>query len=201
VTREVVIADTGGANFASLRFAFERLGARVRITADGPSIASAERLILPGVGAAAHAMRHLREAGLINVLRTLTQPVLGICLGMQLLFERSDEGRTECLKLLPGTVRALQPEAGHPVPHMGWNELRYLQADPLLDGVTSGDHAYFLHSYAVPVTGHTLASANYGLAVSAVVRRRNFWGTQFHPERSSAIGSQVLENFLRIEAP
>ena len=201
MTREVVIADTGGANFASLRFAFERLGAHVRITADGPTIASAERVILPGVGAAAHAMSHLREAGLINVLRTLTQPVLGICLGMQLLFERSDEGRTECLKLLPGTARALQPEAGHPVPHMGWNELKNLQSDPLLDGVTSGDHAYFLHSYAVPVTGHTLASANYGLAVSAVVRRRNFWGTQFHPERSSTLGSRVLENFLRIEAP
>jgi imidazole glycerol-phosphate synthase subunit HisH len=198
VTREVVIADTGGANFASLRFAFERLGARVRITADGPTIASAERLILPGVGAAAHAMKHLREAGLINVLRTLTQPVLGICLGMQLLFERSDEGRTECLKLLPGTVRALQPEAGHPVPHMGWNELKNLQPDPLLHGVSSGDYAYFLHSYAVPLTEHTLASANYGLAVSAVVRRGNFWGTQFHPERSSAIGSRVLRNFLRI---
>ena len=201
MTSEVVIADTGGANFASLRFAFERLGAHVRITADGPTIASAERVILPGVGAAAHAMRRLRDAGLINVLRTLTQPVLGICLGMQLLFERSDEGRTECLKILCGTARALHPEAGHPVPHMGWNELRNLQSDPLLDGVTNGDHAYFLHSYAVPVTGHTLASANYGLAVSAVVRRRNFWGTQFHPERSSTLGSRVLENFLRIEAP
>lgn len=198
MTREVVIADTGGANFASLRFAFERLGAYVRITADGPAIASAERVILPGVGAAAHAMRHLREAGLINVLRTLTQPVLGICLGMQLLFERSDEGRTECLKLLPGAVQALQPGAEHPVPHMGWNELKNLQPDPLLHGVASGDHAYFLHSYAVPVTEHTLASAHYGLAVSAVVRWRNFWGTQFHPERSSAIGSRVLKNFLRI---
>jgi imidazole glycerol-phosphate synthase subunit HisH len=201
VTREVAIADTGGANFASLRFAFERLGAYVRITTDGPAIASAERVILPGVGAAAHAMRHLREAGLINVLRTLTQPVLGICLGMQLLYERSDEGRTECLKLLPGAVQALQPGAEHPVPHMGWNELKNLQPDPLLHGVSSGDYAYFLHSYAVPLTEHTLASANYGLAVSAVVRRGNFWGTQFHPERSSAIGSQVLENFLRIEAP
>jgi imidazole glycerol-phosphate synthase subunit HisH len=200
VTREIVIANAGGANLASLRFAFERLGAHVRITADGSAIASAERVILPGVGAAAHAMRRLREAGLINVLRTLTQPVLGICLGMQLLFERSDEGCTQCLRLLPGTVRALEPETGHPVPHIGWNELKHLKSDPLLHGVASGDHAYFLHSHAAPVTEHTLASARYGVPISAVVRRGNFWGTQFHPERSSAIGSRVLQNFLRIEA-
>jgi imidazole glycerol-phosphate synthase subunit HisH len=199
VTQEVVIADTGGGNLASLRFAFQRLGAFVRITADGSAIASAERVILPGVGAAAHVMRRLREAGLLNVLRTLTQPVLGICLGMQLLFERSDEGRTECLKVLPGTVRALEPETGHPVPHAGWNELKDLRSDPLLQRIEDGDHAYFLHSYAAPVSEHTLASASYAVPVSAVVRRGNFWGTQFHPERSSAIGSRVLQNFLKIE--
>lgn len=197
--QEVVIADSGGTNLASLRFAFQRLGAFVRVTADGSAIASAERVVLPGVGAAGHAMRRLRETGLINVLRTLTQPVLGICLGMQLLFERSDEGRTECLRLLPGTVRALEPETGHPVPHVGWNELKRLRSDPLLHRIADGDHAYFLHSYAVPVSQHTLASASYGVPVSAVVRRGNFWGTQFHPERSSTLGSRVLQNFLKIE--
>jgi glutamine amidotransferase len=195
---EVVIVDSGGANLASLRYALERLGARAAVTADGSTIASAERVVLPGVGAAAHAMRRLREAGLINVLRTLTQPVLGICLGMQLLFERSAEGRTECLKLMPGAVEALEPAAEHPVPHMGWNELRPLKSDPLLHGVASGDHAYFLHSYAAPMTEYTLASADYGRAVAAVVRRGNFWGTQFHPERSSATGTRVLRNFLSL---
>lgn len=195
---EVVIVDSGGANLASLRYALERLGARAEVSADGSTIASAERVVLPGVGAAAHAMKCLRAAGLVNVLRTLTQPVLGICLGMQLLFERSAEGCTECLKVLPGAVEALKPAAEHPVPHMGWNELRPLRGDPLLQGVARGAHAYFLHSYAAPMTEHTLASADYGRAVAAVVRRGNFWGTQFHPERSSATGARVLENFLAL---
>lgn len=195
---EVVIVDSGGANLASLRYALERLGASAQVSADGSTIASAERVVLPGVGAAAHAMKRLQAAGLVNVLRTLTQPVLGICLGMQLLFERSAEGCTECLKVLPGAVEALEPAAEHPVPHMGWNELRPLKGDPLLLGVARGAHAYFLHSYAAPMTEHTLASADYGRAVAAVVRRGNFWGTQFHPERSSATGARVLENFLAL---
>lgn len=195
---EVVIVDSGGANLASLRYALERLGARAAVSADGSTIASAERVVLPGVGAAAHAMTCLRAAGLINVLRALTQPVLGICLGMQLLFERSAEGCTECLKVLPGAVEALEPAAEHPVPHMGWNELRPLKPDPLLRGVARGAHAYFLHSYAAPMTEYTLASADYGRTVAAVVRRGNFWGTQFHPERSSATGARVLENFLAL---
>lgn len=195
---EVVIVDSGGANLASLRYALERLGASAQVSADGSTIASAERVVLPGVGAAAHAMKRLQAAGLVNVLRTLTQPVLGICLGMQLLFERSAEGCTECLKVLPGAVEALEPAVEHPVPHMGWNELRPLKGDPLLQGVARGAHAYFLHSYAAPMTEHTLASADYGRAVAAVVRRGNFWGTQFHPERSSATGARVLENFLAL---
>ena len=190
--------DSGGANLASIRYALERLGARAVISADGSTIASAERVVLPGVGAAMQAMRRLREAGLITVLKTLTQPVLGICLGMQLLFESSDEGRTECLKVMPGGVQALRPGAQRPVPHMGWNALQPLKPDPLLTGVSSGDHAYFVHSYAAAVTEYTLASANYGCAFSAVVRRSNFWGTQFHPERSSTLGARVLKNFLTL---
>ncbi|HYL02500.1 MAG TPA: imidazole glycerol phosphate synthase subunit HisH [Steroidobacteraceae bacterium] len=195
---EVVIVDSGGANLASLRYALERLGARAAVSDDGPTIASAERVVLPGVGAAAPAMRRLQDAGLIGVLRTLAQPVLGICLGMQLLFDRSEEGPTECLKLLPCAVQALTAAPGLPVPHMGWNEIRRLQSDPLLHGVASGDHAYFVHSYAAPVTEHTLASADYGQALAAVVRRGNFWGTQFHPERSSVTGARVLRNFLAL---
>jgi imidazole glycerol-phosphate synthase subunit HisH len=194
---EVVIVDSGGANLASLRYALERLGARTRVSADGATIASAERVVFPGVGAAPHAMERLREAGLINVLRTLTQPVLGVCLGMQLLFERSEEGPTRCLGILPSVAQGLKPAPGRPVPHMGWNELKVLRADPLLEGVEDGEYAYFVHSYAAPVTEHALASSDYGVAIAAVVRRANFWGTQFHPERSGPLGARVLENFLK----
>jgi glutamine amidotransferase len=196
---EATIVDSGGANLASLVYAFDRLDCRTVITADGSTIASAERVVLPGVGSAGHAMRRFKEAGLVSVLRTLTQPVLGVCLGMQLLFERSEEDKVECLRLVPGTVRKLCSTPGHPVPHMGWNELKDMTSDPLLEGVSRGTHVYFVHSYAVPVSEHTVASTDYGTALSAIVRCRNFWGTQFHPERSGAAGAHVLANFLRIE--
>jgi imidazole glycerol-phosphate synthase subunit HisH len=195
---EAVIVDSGGANLASLRYALERLGARSHVSRDAATIASAARVILPGVGAAGHAMARLRAAGLTGVLQTLEQPVLGICLGMQLLLALSEEGRTECLGLLPHAVLRLSSAPGRPVPHMGWNQLCRLRPDPLLEGVPDGAWAYFVHSYAAPLTEHTLASAEYGAALSAVVRRGNFWGTQFHPERSASAGARVLENFLRI---
>ena len=196
--KTVVIVDSGGANLASLQFALKRLGARGEVSANVRTITRAARVLLPGVGAAAQAMRRLHALGLSAVLRALTQPVLGICLGMQLLFERSEEGDTDCLGVLPYKVRGLDPGPGRPVPHMGWNTLRRLKSDPLLDGVADGDFAYFVHSYASPLTPYTLASAEYGTPLSAIVRRDNFWGTQFHPERSSATGAQVLQNFLRL---
>ena len=195
---EAVIVDSGGANLASLRYALERLGARTQVSNDARTIASAARVVLPGVGAAAHAMERLHAAGLTSVLRALTQPVLGVCLGMQLLFQLSEEGLTECLGVLPYAVRRLRSAPHRPVPHMGWNQLCQLRPDPLLEGVPDGAYAYFVHSYAAPLTQHTLASTEYGAAVSAVVRHENFWGTQFHPERSAAIGARVLANFLRL---
>jgi glutamine amidotransferase len=195
---EAVIVDSGGANLASLRYALERLGARTQVSNDARTIARAARVVLPGVGAAAHAMERLHAAGLTSVLRALTQPVLGVCLGMQLLFQLSEEGLTECLGVLPYAVRRLRSAPHRPVPHMGWNQLCPLRPDPLLEGVPDGAYAYFVHSYAAPLTRHTLASAEYGAAVSAVVRHENFWGTQFHPERSAATGARVLANFLRL---
>jgi imidazole glycerol-phosphate synthase subunit HisH len=280
---DVVIVDSGGANLASLRFALERIGARALVTADGSTIASADRVILPGVGAAAHAMERLRRARLTDVLRALTQPVLGICLGMQLLFQRSEEADqcpqqddhssqqgdhalqqadqpfrrgdqrfaggepsfpeveaaeevywfdrsskkikkypspvvrsaglltaapqvpqsaapsgTTCLRILPGSVERLIPTRDRPIPHMGWNTLQNVSPDPLLDGVNEADYAYFVHSYALPITEHTLATTDYGGAMSAIVRRANFWGTQFHPERSGTTGERILQNFLRL---
>lgn len=196
---DVVIVDTGGANLASLRYALQRLNCRAEVTLDGQTIASAERVLLPGVGAAGHAMRRLRDSKLIEVIRTLTQPVLGICLGMHLLFQRSAEGPTACLNLLPYAVESMSVLPGLPVPHMGWNQIRSLRNDPLLEGLKSGDHVYFVHRYAAPVNEHTLASSEYGIAIAAVVRHRNFWGAQFHPERSGAAGSQMLANFLRVQ--
>jgi glutamine amidotransferase len=194
-----VIIDSGGANLASLQFAFERLGAQTCVSADPAAIAAAARVVLPGVGSARDAMQRLRKSGLAEVLPRLTQPVLGICLGMQLLFRHSEEGSTDCLGILPDEVRRLKPAAGRPVPHMGWNQIVPAGGDPLLEGVAANDYVYFVHSYAAPVSRLTLATADYGIAVSAVVRRDNFWGTQFHPERSAETGALILANFLRLK--
>lgn len=195
---DAVIIDSGGANLASLQFAFERLGARTQVTSDADTIRRAPRVVLPGVGAAANAMQRLRNSGIAELLPALEQPVLGICLGMQLLFSRSEEGSTQCLGILPETVRRLQPSPGLPVPHMGWNQLAPLREDPILEGIARDDYVYFVHSYAVPVSDVTLAATDYGIAVSAIVRKDNFWGAQFHPERSAATGARLLANFLRL---
>jgi imidazole glycerol-phosphate synthase subunit HisH len=195
---EAVIIDSGGANLASLQFALERLGARAVVSSDARTIAAAPRVLLPGVGSAADAMQRLRRCGLAELLPTLRQPVLGICLGMQLLFERSAEGTTECLGVLPGKVRRLEAAPGRPVPHMGWNQLTEPREDPLLEGIDPGEYFYFVHGYAVPTSDVTLAQVQYGEALAAAVRRGNFWGTQFHPERSAAAGARLLGNFLRL---
>lgn len=195
---DAVIIDSGGANLASLQFALERLGARTFVSTDAAEIRSARRVLLPGVGSAGDAMARLRNTGIADILPSLTQPVLGICLGMQLLFQRSEEGDTQCLGILPDTVRRLEPRAGKPVPHMGWNQLATLRDDPLLCGVQPDDYVYFVHSFAAGLSEVTLASTDYGIALSAVVRRDNFWGTQFHPERSAAAGARFLANFLEL---
>ena len=195
---ETVIIDSGGANLASLSFALERLGARAQVTTDSARIRAAARVILPGVGAAADAMRRLHDSGVAALLPTLKQPVLGICLGMQLLFKHSEEGATPCLGVIPENVRRLKAAPGLPVPHMGWNQLARLKDDPILDGIGPEDYVYFVHSYAAPVSAATLATADYGAALSAVVRQDNFWGAQFHPERSAGTGARLLANFLRL---
>lgn len=195
---DTVIIDSGGANLASLLFAFERLGARAHVTAREAEITAASRVILPGVGAAADAMKRLRDSGVAALLPRLQQPVLGICLGMQLLFKHSEEGSTPCLGIVPDNVRRLKAERGLPVPHMGWNQLTRLKDDPILEGIGPEDYVYFVHSYAAPVSSVTLATADYGVALSAVVRKDNFWGAQFHPERSAATGARLLANFLRL---
>ena len=197
---DVVLIDAGGANIGSVRYAFERLGAIVRFSADREEILSADRVVLPGVGAAAAGMARLRELGLVECVRALRQPLLGVCLGMQLLFESSDEGDVRTLGLLPGRVRRLAGSPALRVPHMGWNALQRVRPDALLDGIVDGEAAYFVHGYAAPVTDDTLAACEHGESFAAVVRRGNVMGAQFHPERSAAIGARFLRNFLDMPA-
>ena len=197
----IAIIDSGGANIASVTFALERCGATATLTTDAEMIASADKVILPGVGAAPVAMAQLQKAGLVDCIRGLTQPVLGICLGMQLLFERSEEGDTALLGLIPGTVGAFQPAPGLSIPHMGWNRLlptAGAAANPLLKGIDDGAHVYFVHSYFAPVSGDTVAACRYGADFTALVAHGNFMGAQFHPERSGPIGARILKNFLEL---
>lgn len=193
---DVAIIDSGGANIASLVYAFERLGSTPVLTRDARAIRAAKRIVLPGVGAARDAMRRLERAGLVDVIRRLEQPVLGICLGMQLLAEASEEDDVDCLGIMPGVSRRLSADAQNPVPNMGWCRLAAVQPHFLLDGIGEGEYFYFLHSYALPVSDATLASATHAGPFAAVVGRDNFVAAQFHPERSSAAGARILENFL-----
>ena len=193
----VAIIDSGGANIASLRAALARLGAESQVTSDPEVIQRAARVLLPGVGSAHNAMARLRGTGLDRLIPTLKQPLLGICLGMQILFDMSEEGPANGLAVIPGRVEKLQFAPGLPVPHMGWNQLQEMKADPLLDGVTSLDYVYFVHGYAVPAGTWTVATTDYGSSFTAVARRDNFCGTQFHPERSGLVGARILANFLK----
>lgn len=197
-THDVVIVANGGANIASLQFALERLSVPSALSADPERIRKASHVILPGVGAAADAMRRLRHEHLHEVLPTLRQPVLGICLGMQLLFEASDEGQTQCLGIIPGRALRFAGAPARPVPHMGWNTLNIERECALLRGLGPQDYAYFVHSYALPVSEVTVASTQYGESFSACVQWNNFFGAQFHPERSAAVGARLLRNFLAI---
>jgi glutamine amidotransferase len=191
---KLAIVDLGCGNIGSVRLAFGRFGLDPIATADPEQLACAERVVLPGVGAAGFAMERIETLGLREPLRSLKQPALGICLGMQLLFERSEEEDVDCLGIIAGGVRALEPEAERPVPHMGWSRVEVRDSDL---GLRSGDYVYFAHSYACDDGPATVASANYGRPIPAVVRTRNWLGAQFHPERSGEAGARFLQKFLQ----
>jgi glutamine amidotransferase len=194
----IAIVASGGANIASLQFALQRLGVGSAVTADPQEIGAASHVILPGVGAAADAMARLQRVHLDTLLPSLRQPVLGICLGMQLLYESSEEGQARCLGIIPGRAARFTAAPDRPVPHMGWNTLELRQPCALLEGLMDGDYAYYVHSYALELSAATVASTSYGTAFSACVQWRNFYGVQFHPERSAAAGARLLKNFLAI---
>lgn len=198
---EVTLIGYGSGNVASVRFALERLGARVRVTADPADVMDAERLILPGVGAAGYAMKQLTALGLTEALKAFERPLMGVCLGQQLLFETSaEDGGVDLLGLIPGHVAAIEPKPSMPSPHMGWSRLTKRRDDPLLDGVADGEWAYFVHGFVCPDGDSTIAAADYGQPVPAVVNYKNRWGCQFHPERSAKTGARILKNFLELDA-
>lgn len=196
----IAIVDTGGANHASIQNALERLGRESEVTLDREKLASASHLILPGVGHAAHAMQRLRETELAPFLRTQKKPLLGICLGMQILFGSSDEGDVECLGLLPGRVSLMQPSGNFRVPHMGWSQLNLQCKSTLLNGISTDAYFYFVHSYKIPQSATTVATARSSQSIPAVIEFDNVFATQFHPERSGEAGGQLLKNFIQLGA-
>ena len=192
-----VIVDTGCANLASVKFAVERLGFAVTISDDINSIKSADKVILPGVGSARHAMENIQAKGLVATLQQLTQPVLGFCLGMQLMARSSVEGAKTDEALIPTDIGPLDAK-GLRMPHMGWNTLTQVSDHPVFAGINAEDYFYFVHSFAAPVSEYTVARCQYGSEFSAAIAKDNFIGCQFHPERSSSLGSKIIKNFLEM---
>lgn len=205
--QQVVIIDTGCANVSSVRFAIERLGYTVTVSKDPDVVLAADKLFLPGVGTASEAMKNLRERDLIELVKQVDKPLLGICLGMQLLGEVSEEqgqnGKelVPCLGLCEAPVRKMETGA-LPLPHMGWNTISPEADHPLFKNIPDGSYFYFVHSYAMPVFeqpgGRTIARCEYGQPFTAAVQSGNYYGVQFHPERSSKAGAQLIKNFLEM---
>ncbi|MFR9523308.1 MAG: imidazole glycerol phosphate synthase subunit HisH [Rikenellaceae bacterium] len=191
----VIDYDTG--NLRSVANALGRLGAEFCITDDPKKIIAADRVLLPGVGEAQSAMEKLRERSLVEVIKSLTQPTLGICIGVQLMCRHSEEGDTECMGIFDTDVRKFSIDAGLKVPQMGWNSIENLRT-PLFEGIDSGSYIYYVHSFAPQLSAQTIATTNYGIDYSAALGRDNFFGTQFHPEKSGEVGEKILSNFLKL---
>ncbi len=195
---DVVILDTGCANLSSVKWAIQRLGYDPVVSREADVVLQADKLLLPGVGTAQAAMDQLRERELTELIKACTQPVLGICLGMQLLGSESDESNgVKTLGVIDKPVQKMN-DHGLPLPHMGWNQITSQAGNHLFRGIPDGAYFYFVHSYAMPVNEYTIAQCNYGEPFTAAVQRDNFFGVQFHPERSGAAGAQLLKNFLEM---
>ncbi|MCF6353381.1 MAG: imidazole glycerol phosphate synthase subunit HisH [Cyclobacteriaceae bacterium] len=195
MSQQVVIIDYGAGNIQSVQFALERLGVKAQLTSDATQIASADKVIFPGVGHATPALKALQEKGLDTLIPTLSQPVLGICLGMQLMCNFLEENNTNGLGIFSVDVRKFS--ATPKVPHIGWNKIDNVKSS-LFKDVTREAYLYFVHSYFADISESTIAVTNYGIPFSAALQKVNFYGCQFHPEKSGAIGEQILSNFLTI---
>ena len=193
----IAIVDYKMGNLRSVENALKRLGAEFCVTADPAVIRSADRVLLPGVGNAAEAMQNLRDASLVDVIRSLRRPVLGICVGMQVMCRHSEEGDVECLNIFDARVRRFTPSAELKVPHMGWNRIGNLESK-LFRGLDGGSYVYFVHSYYPELCPDTIATSQHGVMFSAALKYENFYGTQFHPEKSGDVGERIIENFLKL---
>ena len=193
----VAIIDYKMGNLRSVENALKRLGAEFCVTADPAVIRAADRVLMPGVGNAAEAMHNLREAGLVEVIRSLRRPVLGICVGMQVMCRHSEEGDTPCLEIFDSHVKRFTPTSEQKVPHMGWNKIGNLETK-LFKGLEGGSYVYYVHSYYPELCPDTIATSNHGVMFSAALKYENFYGTQFHPEKSGDVGERIIENFLKL---
>ena len=193
----IAIVDYKMGNLRSVENALKRLGAEFTVTSDADVIRSADRVLMPGVGNAAEAMENLRNAELVNVIRSLRHPVLGICVGMQVMCRHSEEGDVDCLNLFDARVKRFAPSADLKVPHMGWNTIGNLESK-LFKGIEGGEYVYFVHSYYPELCPDTIATSRHGVMFSAALKYENFYGTQFHPEKSGDVGERIIENFLRL---
>ena len=193
----IAIVDYKMGNLRSVENALKRLGAEFTVTSDADVIRSADRVLMPGVGNAAEAMENLRNAELVNVIRSLRRPVLGICVGMQVMCRHSEEGNVDCLNLFDARVKRFSPSADLKVPHMGWNTIGNLESK-LFKGIEGGEYVYFVHSYYPELCTDTIATSRHGVMFSAALKYENFYGTQFHPEKSGDVGERIIENFLRL---
>lgn len=193
----IAVIDYGMGNIRSLGYALRRLGAEWTLTSDETVIREADRVILPGVGNAAEAMTNLRSLGLTEVIRQLRRPVLGICVGMQVMCRSSEEGAAECMGIFDAVVKRFQESQGIKVPHMGWSKLSNLETK-LFSGISGGEYVYFVHSYYAPLCPDTIATSRHPSFFSAALRYENFYGCQFHPEKSGEVGAHILDNFLKL---
>ena len=193
----IAILDYKMGNLRSVENALKRLGAEFTVTDDADVIRSADKVLMPGVGNAAEAMENLRSASLVDVVRSLRRPVLGICVGMQVMCRHSEEGDVDCLNLFDARVKRFEPSAVLKVPHMGWNRIGNLESK-LFKGIDGGEYVYFVHSYYPELCSDTIATSRHGVMFSAALKYENFYGTQFHPEKSGDVGERIIENFLRL---
>ncbi len=194
--QKIVIIDYGAGNIQSIKFAIKRLGFEAELSSDVSEIRSADKVIFPGVGEAGSAMKMLRSTGLDEIIPTLTQPVLGICLGMQLMCNHSEEGNTKGLGIFDAEVKRFENNVK--VPQIGWNQITNLESH-LFDNVENGEYVYLVHSYYVPECKDEISRTEYGVNYSTALHRDNFYGVQFHPEKSSKTGEHILKNFLNLE--
>ena len=197
--KTIAVIDVTGNNLTSLVNSIHRLGFDCVLTHSHEQIINASHVILPGVGAAPIAMKALRDHQLVTLIQQLEQPLLGICLGMQLLFESNEEGDVEGLGLIKGNVQQIPAMTGFSVPHMGWNRMHWRRDSMLQKGLGEADYVYFVHGFAVKVCEYTVASCQYSMDFSAIVQKNNIYGMQFHPEKSAETGLKLLNNFLMLE--